>query len=77
MISQNKEMQINREELVKAVEKIMNADGTEKELDSLLDMLEKNVPHPNVNDLIFWNEEDLSAEEIVDEALNYKPFLLP
>ncbi|MGD6875808.1 bacteriocin immunity protein [Bacillus infantis] len=70
-------MQINREELVKAVEKIMNADGTEKELDSLLDMLEKNVPHPNVNDLIFWNEEDLSAEEIVDEALNYKPFLLP
>ncbi|MGD6843144.1 bacteriocin immunity protein [Bacillus infantis] len=70
-------MQINREELVKAVEKIMNADGTEKELDSLLDMLEKNVPHPNVNDLIFWNEEDLSAEEIVDEALNYKPFFLP
>jgi hypothetical protein len=34
-------MQINREELVKAVEKIMNADGAKKELDSYMDIEKK------------------------------------
>lgn len=70
-------MKLNKEDLIKIVEKILNAEGSEEELDNLIDILEKNVPHPNVNDLIFWNEEELSATEIVEEALKYKPNLLP
>lgn len=70
-------MTLNKEELIKIVEKIINAEGSEEELDNLIDVLEKSVPHPNVSDLIFWNEEELSATEIVEEALKYKPNLLP
>ncbi|MNJ62324.1 bacteriocin immunity protein [Paenibacillus fonticola] len=70
-------MKLNKEELIKVVEKILNAEDSEEELDNLIDILEKNVPHPNVSDLIFWNDEELSAAEIVEEALKYKPNLLP
>ncbi len=40
-------------------------------------ILKENVIHPAVSNLIFWNDEELTAEKIVDAALNYKPILLP
>lgn len=64
---------LSNEELVKLVTDIMNAEGTEEEIDSMLDLLCKSVPHPSVSDLIFWNDEDLSPEE----ALNYQSIVLP
>lgn len=66
-----------KEELVELVEKIMNAAGTEEEIDAMLDELRKNVPHPSVSDLIFWPEEELTAEEIVELALAFRPIVLP
>jgi hypothetical protein len=66
-------LKLTKEELISIVEKILNADGPEEELDNLIDKVEESVPHPNVSDLIFWNEEELSAEEIVNRVLNYKP----
>ncbi|WP_317966763.1 bacteriocin immunity protein [Paenibacillus sp. CCS19] len=65
-----------KEELIEIVQKIMCAEGSEEELDSLILLLEQNVPHPNVSDLIFWNEEELSAEDVVEQALSYKRELL-
>jgi hypothetical protein len=64
-------------ELIEIVKNIMEANGTEGEIDKMIDYVEKNVPHPEITDLIFWNERDLTAEEIVEEALNYKPLILP
>ncbi len=63
---------LSREELIILVEKIINCEGTEEEIDQMIEIVEKNVPHPEVSDLIFWDEEDLSPEQIVDKALNYK-----
>lgn len=37
-----------------------------------IEILENNVPHPAPSDLIFWNEEDLTPEEVVSIALTYK-----
>ena len=48
---------------------------TEMEIDKLLIVLERNVPHPEVSDLIYM--EDNTAEEVVDKALGYKIVLLP
>jgi hypothetical protein len=42
-----------------------------------LDRLEKSVPHPEVSDLIFWDDRNLTAEEIVEEALSYQPIMTP
>ncbi|GMK38553.1 hypothetical protein PCCS19_16070 [Paenibacillus sp. CCS19] len=69
-------MKPTKEELIEIVQKIMCAEGSEEELDSLILLLEQNVPHPNVSDLIFWNEEELSAEDVVEQALSYKRELL-
>jgi len=43
----------------------------------MIHLLRKNVPDPSVSNLIFWNDEELSPEEIVDRALNYRPIVLP
>lgn len=69
-------MELSKKELLELVEKIMQADGSEQEIDEMIDVLERNVPHPQVSDLIFWNEKELTPEEIIEEAMNYKPITL-
>jgi hypothetical protein len=69
--------QISKEELVEIVRKIMDAVGSEEEIDSMIQLLEQSVPHPQVSDLIFWNDEELSPEQVVESALNYSPIILP
>jgi hypothetical protein len=71
-------VRMSEEELVELVQRIMDCDGPEEEVDRMMNLLEANVPHPEVSDLIFWNKDgDLTAEEVVRRALAYKPFLLP
>ncbi|MFC7443160.1 bacteriocin immunity protein [Laceyella putida] len=66
-----------KEELIELVRKIVNAEGTEEELDEMLDLLERRVPHPEVSDLIYWDERNLTPEEIVEEALDYQSIITP
>lgn len=68
---------LSKEELIVLVERIVKDDGTEKEIDMMLSTLEKSVPHPEVSNLIFWNDKELTALEIVEIALNYKAIPLP
>ena len=66
---------MTRDELIELVVTIKSVgDRTEEEIDQLIDQLERNVPHPEVSDLIYY--DDLTAEEIVDKALSYKPIQL-
>ncbi|SKC84330.1 bacteriocin immunity protein [Ohtaekwangia koreensis] len=66
---------MTREELIQLVKEITSPKGkTEDEINELIDILEKNVRHPAVTDLIYF--ENLTAEEVIDKALNYKPFQL-
>lgn len=66
---------MTREELIAAVRRIMDVEGEAGELDELIDVVQANVPHPAVTDLIYWppDGEDLTPEEIVDRALAYRP----
>lgn len=70
-------MTLSRNELIDLVERIMKDQGNEQEIDQWLVMLEQHVPHPEISNLIFWNDKDWSAAEIVDMALAYEPILLP
>ena len=67
-----------KEDLVELVRKILAAEGSEEEQDEMLNTLERNVPDPNVSDLIYYPPEgkQLTAEEIVERALRYKPIQL-
>ena len=65
---------MDRTELIDLVNKIINCEGTEKEVDNMILLLEENVIYPDISDLIFYDEK--TAEEIVDIALAYKPIQL-
>ncbi|GMX60533.1 hypothetical protein Elgi_06390 [Paenibacillus elgii] len=67
---------LSREELIELVEQVMQCSGEEWEMDIWLDMITSSVADPGISNYIFWSDEDLSAEEIVDKALAYKPILL-
>ncbi|MGH1288693.1 bacteriocin immunity protein [Bacillus toyonensis] len=67
---------LTREKLIDLVSKIVECEGAEEEIDEMIEVVEKNVPHPEVSDLIYWNDEDLTPEQIVDIALAYKPIQL-
>ncbi|MDI7277918.1 MAG: bacteriocin immunity protein [Anaerolineae bacterium] len=69
--------ELSRAELVRLVERIINIEGTEEEIDAMLDLLARSVPHPEVEALIYWNDQDLTAEQIVDKALRYEPIIVP
>lgn len=65
---------MTKEELIELVKDIMTAEGTEEEISQKLALFKKNVPHPRAADFIY--HDDLSAEEIVDKSLAYKPIQL-
>jgi hypothetical protein len=66
---------MTKNELIALVTEIMKPQGkSEEELDNLLGLLHKNVPHPSPSDLIYW--ENLTPEQVVDKALAYKPIQL-
>lgn len=67
---------LNREQLIELVQRIMDGEGSENEQDEWLELLGQQVSHPEVSNLIFWDERELTAEQVVDEALNYRPILL-
>jgi len=66
-----------RAEIISLIEKIMVDDfETEEESDNAIGILEASVPDPKVTNLIFWPEEELSAEQVYDKAMSYKPIIL-
>jgi len=67
---------LSRQKLIELVENIVNADGSEEEIDDWITMVDENVPHPNISDLIFYPDEELTPEEIVDKAMGYRPIQL-
>ncbi|MDR2949363.1 MAG: bacteriocin immunity protein [Prevotella sp.] len=63
---------MTRKELIQLVEEILDVEKySEEQIDHMLEVLHRNVPHPAVTDLIYW--DDLTPEEIIDKALDYKP----
>ena len=70
-------MMSNHEHLIALVRNIMNAEGTEQELDDMLIEVQQALPYAEVSNLIFWDERDLTPEQIVEEALQARPIQLP
>ena len=72
-------LQFTKEELIEIVQKIMDCDGTEEEIDALICLLEENMADPKVSDYIFYPEDgqELSAIAIIEKALAYQPMITP
>lgn len=67
----------NRSHLIELVRKLMDAEGSEAELDDMLTELQQQVPHAEISNLIYWDDRDLTPEQIVEEALAARPIILP
>ncbi|MET9437581.1 e9imm peptide [Streptomyces sp. NPDC006551] len=73
-------VKMSRAEAVSLVQRIMDADyASEDEVDGWLDRLDRGLacPSGHVSGLIFWpSERELSADEVVDQALAYRAIAL-
>ncbi|MCW1100173.1 bacteriocin immunity protein [Streptomyces sp. RS2] len=73
-------VEMTRAEAVALVQRIMEADyASDDEVDGWLDRPDRALACPSgyVSDLIFWPpERELSADEVVDQALAYRPIAL-
>jgi hypothetical protein len=70
---------MTRETAVMLVQKVMDAVGTDDEVQHVLDELDRafGCPTAYVADLIFWPKgQEPSAAEVVDQALAYRTFTL-
>lgn len=65
---------MDRDELIAAIRRLRNADGTAEEQDELLDGLMTLLPASGISDLIYWTE--LPPEEAADRALSKRPIEL-
>lgn len=71
------ESKLSRVELIELVRRVMSADDTEEDIQQMLSTVEANVPHPEVSNLIFYpNSDDPTPEQVVEEALAYRPIVL-
>ncbi|MEY2227034.1 e9imm peptide [Streptomyces sp. BF23-19] len=72
--------EMSRTEAVALVQRVMDADyASEDEADGWLDGLDRALacPSGHVSGLIFWPpERELSADEVVDQALAYRAIAL-
>ncbi len=78
---------MTREVLIELGKRIVAANVSEEDLQSLMELFDKNVPRPNGSNLFYWPEnfnfrsDDISeynptVEEVVDKCLSYKPIIL-
>jgi len=64
---------MTKEEIIELVTKICNPKLPEEELNEYVNQFnDSGVSHPDPSDIIFWDFRDLTPEEIVEIALNYK-----
>ncbi|MCX3291781.1 e9imm peptide [Streptomyces sp. NEAU-H22] len=72
--------EMSRADAVALVQRIMQADhAADDEVDGWLDRLDRALacPSGHVGGLVFWPpERELTADEVVDQALAYRPIAL-
>ena len=72
--------EVNQAVLIEIVERFIRGDLLEDaEVEAALHTLKVATGNPHVSALIFWpdpGDEDLTAAQIVDKALAYRPFAL-
>ena len=64
------------EHCLQAIERLMEAIGTEKEQNADLNFLRQNIADPKITDYIFHIKMEMTAEQILEKGLSYKPIVL-
>ncbi len=69
---------LDRQQMISVIARLQDGEfASDEELSQVLDALSYSTGHPRVADLIFHPPgPELTPEDIVDEALRYRPFEL-
>jgi hypothetical protein len=67
---------LSREEMIDLVARLQRGEGDDDQAAAWIEALGRSLPHPRVSDLIFYPDEPLTPEQIVDKALGYRPIEL-
>ena len=67
-------MLLDRQQIIDLIQKLRTENLSEEEEDAILEKLEQGVLDPEISDYIYWSK--LSAEQIADKVLSYKPINL-
>lgn len=65
-----------RERALQLIRQVRDPALPDEELAVQLDELERLVVNPHIGELLFFEEPELSNEEVLERALGYKPFTL-
>ena len=70
---------LSRAEMIELLRRVIALDGTNEQIDDWIDEVEESSPAPFgfVSGLIYHSQPRGTPEEIVDEALAYKPIIMP
>jgi hypothetical protein len=60
-------------ELVRAIRYELKSD---EEIEAPFNELQRLIPHPAWLDLLYWQTPELSNDEVIDKALEYRPTAL-
>ncbi|MED4137364.1 hypothetical protein P4652_03705 [Priestia megaterium] len=63
---------LSKKELIDMVTKIIDVSEKEYEIDNLLLIVENTVKNKDISDYIYYSDEDLTAEQIIEKALSSK-----
>jgi hypothetical protein len=64
---------MDRQGLLKLITLLYEGEGDDRQASEWIALIEANVPHPRVSDLIFYPKRDMTPEEMLEEALSYVP----
>jgi hypothetical protein len=70
---------LTRDEMIALVDRLLRGEGEDDEVGEWILQLERSLPNPHIGNLIFYpdkGDENLTAEQIVDKAMQYRPFEL-
>lgn len=65
---------LSKKELIDMVTKIQDVSGEEYEIENLLLIVENAVRNLDISDYIYYSDEGLTAEQIIEKALTSEQF---
>lgn len=67
---------ITKEELIELVRRAKDYETYKEDTNFYVQVLKANTIMPDISDLLCYNKEKLTPEQLVEKALNYKPIIL-
>lgn len=61
---------LSKKDLIDMVTKILDAPGKEYEIENLLLIVEQTTNNTDISDYIYYSDEELTAEQVIEKALS-------